>query len=270
MSKPYIVMCAPNGARKTQADHPALPISPGELADCAESILNAGASIMHVHVRDDEGRHSLDVNRYREATSAIRDRVGDRLVIQITTEACGIYTPEQQMGMVRELMPEAVSLALKELCPDDESEAVATEFFAWLNDEGIMVQYILYSPDEVARFVNLRNKGVIPDKRPFVLYVLGRYSDDLTGDPRDLESFAAVAGDDTEWAVCCFGKTEQAAASLASAMGGHARVGFENNRLAPDGGAATDNAALVRLAAICQGDRPLATASEVRDMFTGP
>jgi uncharacterized protein (DUF849 family) len=267
MPKPYIVMCAPNGARKTKADHPALPISPDELADCAESILSAGASIMHVHVRDDEGQHSLDVDRYRTATKAIRDRIGDQLVIQITTEACGIYTPVQQMEMVRELKPEAVSIALKELCPDDEPERSATEFFAWLNDEGIMVQYILYSPEEVARFVKLRNQGVIPDERPFVLYVLGRYSDNLTGDPRDLESFAAVASDDTEWAVCCFGKTEQAAASIASAMGGHARVGFENNLLAPDGGTATDNASLVRLAAICQGDQPLARASDVRDMF---
>lgn len=262
-------MCAPNGARKTKADHPTLPISPEELADCAESVLHEGASIMHVHVRDDEGRHSLDVDRYRSATNAIRDRVGDDLVIQITTEACEIYTPEQQMKMVRELKPEAVSLALKELCPDDESEGVAKEFFARLREEGVMVQYILYSPDEVTRFVELQNKGVIPDKRPFVLYVLGRYSDDLTGDPRDLESFAAVASDDTEWAVCCFGRTEQAAASLASAMNGHARVGFENNLLAPDGSVASDNAVLVRLAATCQGDRPLATASDVRNMFAG-
>ena len=267
MTKPYIVMCAPNGARKTKADHPALPISPGELADCAESILNAGASIMHVHVRDDEGRHSLDVNKYREATDAIRDRVGDRLVIQITTEACGIYTPAQQMEIVRELKPEAVSLSLKEFCPDDTTEAVAKEFFAWVHAERVMAQYILYSPEEVTHFVELRNKGVIPDKRPFVIFVLGRYSDDLTGDPRDLESYAANADDDMEWAVCCFGKTEQTAASLASAMNGHARVGFENNLLAPDGGTATDNAALVRLAAVCQGDRPLARASDVRKMF---
>lgn len=267
MSKPFIIMCAPNGARKTKADHPALPISPVELADCAESILDAGASIMHVHVRDDEGRHSLDVNRYQAATHAIRDRVGDQLVIQITTEAYGIYARAQQMEIVRELRPEAVSLGLNEFCPDDASEAAAKEFFAWVHAEGVMAQYILYSPDEVTRFFELRNKGVIPGKRPFVLFVLGRYSDDLTGDPRDLESFSSIADDDMEWAVCCFGKTEQTAASLASAMNGHARVGFENNLLAPDGGTAADNAALVRLAAVCQGNRSLATASDVRNMF---
>ena len=64
---PFIVMCAPNGARRSQADHGRLPVTPAELADCAESIHAAGASIMHVHVRDDDGAHSLDVDRYRDA-----------------------------------------------------------------------------------------------------------------------------------------------------------------------------------------------------------
>ena len=260
-------MCAPNGARKIKADHPALPIAPSELADCAESILEAGASIMHVHVRDDDNRHSLDVDRYRAAIDAIRERVDDRLVIQVTTEACGIYSAGQQMDMVRQLKPEAVSLGLNELCPNVTAEAAAREFFSWLQTENVMAQYILYSPEEVVRFNLLREKGVIPDTRPFVLYVLGRYSDDLTGDPRDLELFSAAAEKDTEWAVCCFGKSEQTAASLASAMNGHTRVGFENNLLAPDGGTATNNAALVRLAAVCNGDRPVATANDVREMF---
>ena len=260
-------MCAPNGARKTQADHPALPISPAELADCAESILQAGASIMHVHVRDDDGRHSLDVDRYRMATDAIRDRVGDQLVLQVTTEACGIYKAPEQIAMVRTLKPEAVSLALKELCPTDADAPIASDFFSWLQAEDVMAQYILYTPEEVERFVSLRGQGVIPDKNPFVLFVLGRYSEDLTGDPDELEGFASALDDDTEWAICCFGRTEQRATSLAAVNQGHARVGFENNLLLPDGTRAEDNAALVRFAATCQDERPVATAADVRNLF---
>lgn len=269
MAKPFIVMCAPNGARKTRENHPALPVSAEELADCAESILLAGASIMHVHVRDDEGRHTLSADRYRAATNAIRERVDDRLVIQITTEACGIYEPDQQMKMVRDLKPEAVSLALKELCPDEASEPTARDFFSWLKGEGVMAQYILYSPEEAARFVTLRDKGVIPDARPFVLFVLGRYSDDLTGDPAELEGFAAVLDDETEWAVCCFGQTEQKAALLAASRNGHARVGFENNLLLPDGTIAADNAQLVQIAVNAGGleHRVPATAQDIRGMF---
>lgn len=111
MAEPFIVMCAPNGARKSRDDHAALPISSDELATCAEDVLAAGASLLHVHVRDDRGGHTLDAGRYREATNAIRKRVGEALVVQVTTEACGIYSSDEQMAMVRELRPEAVSLA---------------------------------------------------------------------------------------------------------------------------------------------------------------
>ena len=179
MDSPFIVMCAPNGARKSKKDHPALPITPDELADCAESIADAGASIMHVHVRDDSGGHSLDVRRYRAAIDAIRARIGSRLVIQATTEACGIYQRDEQMALVRELRPEAVSLALREICPDESAENDAADFYQWLVSERVMAQHILYSPAEVQRFAYLRSRGVITDDSPFALFVLGRYSDDL-------------------------------------------------------------------------------------------
>lgn len=266
MARPFILACAPNGARKTKRDHPHLPISPAELADCAQSILEAGASIMHVHVRDERQGHSLDVDRYRAAIAAIHARVDDRLIVQVTTEACGIYSADQQMSMVRKLRPEAVSLALAELCPDRQSESMAAEFYGWLRDERIMVQHILYSADELRRFSDLRNKGVIADDKPFVLFVLGRYATDLTGRPEDLDLFVAAAAPDIAWAVCCFGRTESDATLRAAAAGGHARVGFENNLLLPDGDRAPDNAALVHLAAgsARRQGRPVATADQVR------
>jgi uncharacterized protein (DUF849 family) len=267
MMKPFIVMCAPNGARRSQADHAALPITADELADCAESILAAGTSIMHLHVRDDAGRHSLDADRYRHAMNAIRDRVGDQLVIQVTTEACGMYRTDEQISVVRSLKPESVSLALREFCPSRDAEPAAGEFFSWLKSEGIMAQYIIYSPAEALQFKRLQSAGIIPDERPFVLVVLGRYGDNHAGTPGELEQFTTVVGENTEWAVCCFGQAEQSAVALASAMNGHARVGFENNLLLPDGGIAADNAALVRLAANCRADRPLASAADVRKMF---
>jgi uncharacterized protein (DUF849 family) len=265
MDDPFIVMCAPNGARKTKDDHPALPMRAGELADCAASIAEAGASIIHAHVRDENGGHSLDVDRYRDAVAAIRDRVGDRLVIQVTTEACGVYSPLQQMAMVRELRPEAVSVALREFNPDEDRDAA--DFYAWLAGEGIFAQHILYSPDEVRRFESLRESGVIPDTHPFVLFVLGRYTSDLQGDVTELPAYVEAARPDTTWAVCSFGNTEHEAAAFAASNGGHIRVGFENNLLMPDGSVAESNDLLVGVAASIAGGRPVATADDVRSMF---
>ena len=269
MSVPFIAMCAPNGARRDKQDHDNIPLSSNELADSAESILEAGASIMHVHVRDDDGGHSLDVGRYRAAIDAIRERVGDALVIQVTTEACGIYAPEQQMEVVRQLKPEAASVALRELCPDSAAEPVAAAFYEWMSTRRIMAQHILYSPEEVSRFTSLCERGVIPDQKPFALFVIGRYSDDLTGDPEELSAFIAESTDDLTWAVCCFGSTEQAAVRRAADLGGHARVGFENNLQLPSGDIAPDNAALVALAVsgARESGRSIATADDVRKMF---
>lgn len=268
--QPFIVMCAPNGARKTKDDHPDLPITPAELADCAESLIEAGASIIHVHVRDDDDAHSLDVEQYRNATAAIRGRVGDNIVIQVTTEACGKYLPEQQMAMVRELKPEAVSVALREICPDSAAEAAAGEFYAWMCDEKIIAQHILYSRDEVARFEALRLRGVIPDRKPFVLFVLGRYASNLTGDVGELDAFIQEAAAETVWAVCCFGNTEHDAVVAAANAGGHARVGFENNQVLPGGAPAGSNADLVALAvnAARTASRDIATADDVRSLFS--
>jgi len=267
MAGPFIVMCAPNGARKQKKDHAALPVTSAELAACAAVISDAGASIMHVHVRDDTGNHSLDADRYRAAIDAIRSRTGDRLVIQVTTEACGVYSPEQQMALVRELKPEAVSVALREISGAGEGQA--RDFYAWMHSERIMAQHILYSPDEVRRFESLRAEGVIPDPSPFVLFVLGRYAENLTGDVGKLGAYIDAADARTTWAVCCFGRTEHDAAVAAASNGGHARVGFENNLWLPGGTTAADNAALVQLAAAAgvAAGRPVATAADVRTMF---
>jgi uncharacterized protein (DUF849 family) len=175
------------------------------------------------------------------------------------------------MAMVRSLKPEAVSLALRELCPDgdSDSEVAAAEFFTWLNQHGVMTQYILYSADEVARFEDLRRKRVIGDAVPFVLFVLGRYSKDLVGDLQELAAFVAAASTDTVWAVCSFGETEHAAVEEATRLGGHARVGFENNMAMPDGSVAKDNSALVSLAAkrARSTSRDIASADYVRQLF---
>ncbi|PHQ68888.1 MAG: class III aminotransferase [Sneathiella sp.] len=266
---PIILTVAPNGARKTRADHPMLPISPAELADEAQACQREGAAMIHLHIRDETDAHSLDVSKYRQAIAAIRDAVGDTLVIQATTEAVGVYSAEQQMEMVLELKPEAASLAIKELVPEG-SEAAAQKFFTEMLTLDIMPQFILYSAEELIRCQQLIADGVIPFKNPFLLFVLGRYTAGQQSHPRDLLPFISILNSDTAWAVCAFGPLEHAAASCALAMGGHVRVGFENNMNLRDGTMAGRNADLIRQArdvAEAVG-RPLATASDIRRRFS--
>ena len=265
-----MVMSAPNGARRDHADHAALPITADESAADAIALLDAGVSILHLHVRDDAGKHSLDAERYRSAIAALRKSIGDELVIQVTTEAVGQYTSEQQIALVRELKPEAVSLALREICPLDTEEQVAAEFFAWMRGENIWPQYILYSVDDVLRFDDMRQRGVFADEAPFAMFVLGEYANAVAGSVADLNLLlAATHADEYPWAVCCFGQNENEVMLAATAQGGHVRLGFENNLYLPDGSLAVDNAALIRryVADSASNKRQPANAAEVRGCF---
>jgi uncharacterized protein (DUF849 family) len=275
VSQPIAIAVAPNGARKTHADHPARPITPDELAACARQCVDAGAAMLHLHVRRPDGTHSLEPDDYRPAVAAVQQAVGDALVLQITTEAVGIYTPAQQMASVRALQPEAISAALRELVPDAAHEAEAARFFGELAAARTAIQYILYSADDVVRYRDLRARGVLPDTPHWVLFVLGRYSAGQRSDPSDLLPFLQAWADggaltaNVPWAMCAFGPREAECALTAALLGGHARLGFENNMALPDGSTAPDNAALVtnlrrHLDAL---HRPLASAAELRRWF---
>lgn len=267
--EPLVLAVAPNGARKTKADHPAVPLEPEELAETALLCGQAGAAMIHLHVRDAEQRHTLDVGRYRAASEAVRGAVGRFMVIQVTTEAVGRYGPAEQMDCVRALEPEAASFAVRELVPDADSEAAAQRFFGWVAEAGIQAQYILYDAADVARFNDLRARGVLPAGPQFLLFVLGRYSADQQSEPAELLPFLAARQAEDPWSMCAFGAKETAAAVTAAGLGGHVRVGFENNLLLPDGSVAPDNAALV--GAVAEGvrrlGRPLATAEEARGLL---
>ncbi|CDX35206.1 conserved hypothetical protein [Mesorhizobium sp. ORS 3359] len=240
------IAVAPNGGRRTKADHPALPITPGELADVAAASLEAGAAMIHVHVRDRDGRHLLDVEAYRAATAAIRASVGDRLVLQITSEALGLYRPEEQMRVVLETRPEAVSLALREFVPGPTHDAAFASFLETLRVEKVTPQIILYTPEEASYLAALAGRGLIPFDNLPVLYVLGRYTVGQTSRPADLLPFLAPSIPAARhWMVCAFGDQEVASVTAAALLGGHARVGFENNLFLPDGTLASGNQDLV-------------------------
>lgn len=267
--EPLVLTVAPNGARKTKTDHPALPILPEELAAEAEACRDAGAAMIHLHVRDAQGGHSLDAGRYAEAISAIRERVGDGIVIQMTSESVGIYGPAEQIAAVRAVEPEAASLALREFFSDPALEQEASRLCHELAERGCMAQYILYSDEDMVTFDRLVARGLIPARNLFLLFVLGRYTPGQKSDPSDILPYLSRNREGHRWAVCAFGAKEAACAGAALCLGGHVRVGFENNLFLADGSRAPSNAALVRQAASVAETlgRPLADAKSLRALL---
>ena len=182
---------APNGGRKTKADHPELPLGADELARTAAECLERGASMIHLHVRDAEGQHCLDPDAYRATIAAVCHEVGDRLVLQITSKSIGRYSPAEQRAAVLKTNPEAVSLALRELAPEAPDEKDFCEFLAKLKTMRIWPQIILYTPAEAERLGAMVKQGLIPFDKLSVLYVLGRFSLTRTALPRDVLPFLA-------------------------------------------------------------------------------
>ena len=241
------LMVAPNGARRGRRDHPAIPITIAQIVTDARACFAAGAGGIHAHVRGSAGEHTLDAGLYRELMQELAVVVPNMLV-QITTEAVGRYSPEAQMALVQELVPAHVSIAMREISAGQGGRTLA-RFFAWATEAGVSIQHILYTPDEVRRFETLVARGVVPTYGLELLFVLGQYGSDRDSQPQDLVAYreecqGAIA--QAGWAVCAFGKQETACLRAAVEHGGKARIGFENNLFNADGRLATSNAERVR------------------------
>jgi uncharacterized protein (DUF849 family) len=162
-----------------------------------------------------------------------------------------------------------VSVGLREIDQPEVGEAGLARFFAGLARQRVMTQVILYDVADLQRWQALQRAGVIPEAPWSLLFVLGRYTAGQTSEPRDLLPFVQAHAGTEPWAMCAFGAGEHACAATATALGGHVRVGFENNMLLKDGSPAPDNAALVRQAADTARmlGRPVATAAQARELF---
>jgi 3-keto-5-aminohexanoate cleavage enzyme len=266
---PVVLMVSPTGARRTKSDHPALPMTADEIARAAAESADAGANAIHVHVRDGDGRHTLEAEAYRAAFAAIEREVGpNRMLIQATSEAFGTYDPAQLMAAMRSLRPSAVSVALREVLPSNEHEAAAADFFVWLERERIGTQCIVYNVDELQSFYRVRRRGIIPGDRVTLLLVLGRYAAGAVSKPAELLPYLRTldATQPHRWMTCAFGENEAACVLTAAALGGDMRVGFENNLHLADGRVAPGPAALVSQAVdgVRLMGRRLATYDETR------
>ncbi|EHH2453850.1 TPA: 3-keto-5-aminohexanoate cleavage protein [Vibrio parahaemolyticus] len=244
LREPIAIIVAPNGARKTKHDHANLPMTKDELVAEAIACQTAGAAMIHLHARDANGRHSLDIDDNMAIYHAVKEAVGETMMVQLTTEAVGLYSPPQQRALVKAVKPEAASFALRELIPDRASEKEGHVFFHWLAENSIVSQIILYDTTDIERYFQLRDAGVLPKTYQHALVVLGRYHQTQQSSPWDLRGLNLARFDEEEirCAICAFGAREQDCLASAMLLGFDVRVGFENNHFDVAGELAISNA----------------------------
>lgn len=144
MTRDVVIMAAPNGARKTKLDHAALPVSIEDTASEAAQCYAAGASVLHAHVRGKNDEHVLDAGLYRELIKEMTRRVPGML-IQVTSEAIGIYTPEEQVACIQAVVPKMASMSLREISSNFERPEYARQFFEWCDEHEVHIQHIVFS-----------------------------------------------------------------------------------------------------------------------------
>jgi 3-keto-5-aminohexanoate cleavage enzyme len=266
---PLIITCAITGAETTREKQPNLPITPAEQAAAAEECVKAGASIIHLHVREDDGRPSQRPERFKEAIDAIRARMPE-VIIQISTGGAVGESIENRAKPLA-LGPEMASLNLGTLNFGDEifvNHPKDIEGFALaMRKHGVMPELEVYEAGMVEVGFRLRKKEILKEPLHFQ-FVLG-VPGGMSGEPKNLAHLVSFMPEGTHWGVAGVGRYQLPLAVQALVMGGHVRVGFEDNIFYSKGVVAKSNAELVaRIARIAHEiGRPVATPKEARKLL---
>jgi len=170
------------------------------------------------------------------------------MLLQVSSEAAGIFQPDEQIEQMKRLAPHCLSCGLREFVKEQKDYDAGHAYFSEMHRAGALVQYILYSPADVEWYEMLCAEGVLPGKNHLLLFVMGRHGQDV-GENFTLQSYVSALKQNNPWMACGFGLDEHKIMAQVAKLGGHGRVGFENNHQLPDGSPAPDNSSLVKLTA---------------------
>ncbi len=269
MNDRLIISVATTGSWPTKAQNPHLPTTEYEIAATAVACGNAGASIVHIHVRDDAGRVSCDPNRYARVRSEVEAAGSDVIVNMSTGGGAGLVTDAQRMEPVT-LSPEIASFDCGSLNFGDgvfiNSPAFLAELAAKMRAFGVLPEIECFEPGHVWNALRLIDDGALqpPFWFQFVLGVRG-------GSPasvKQLLNMVEMLPPDALWSVCAIGRAQLPINMAAMALGGHVRTGLEDNLYYRKGELASNEqlvSRLVRIAHEC--GRPVATPTETREML---
>ncbi|MDR2361628.1 MAG: 3-keto-5-aminohexanoate cleavage protein [Prevotellaceae bacterium] len=265
--KKLIITAAISGAEVTKAMNPAVPYTKDEFVREARSACDAGASIIHLHVRTDDGAPTQDKARFAEIIDAIRSACPDVIIQPSTGGAVGMSLDERLQPT--ELYPEMATLDCGTLnFGGDEifenTENTIKYFGQRMIERGIKPELEVFDKSMIDMALRLARQGFIrsPMHFDFVMGVNGG----ISGDIRDFVFLRGSIPADATYTVAGIGRYEFPLAALAIIDGGHVRVGFEDNVYLSKGVPAASNGELVAKVVRLAGEfgRPIATPDEAR------
>jgi uncharacterized protein (DUF849 family) len=275
MSHPCIICVAITGSLPTKANNPAVPITIAEQVESTQEAFEAGASIAHCHVRDDEGKATSDPDRFARLKEGLEKHCPG-MIVQLSTG--GRSGAGHARGGMLPLRPDMASLSVGSNNFPTRVYENPPDLVDWLAAE--MLKYEVkpeieaFDLSHILKAKEMQTKGQLAGT-PYVQFVMG-VKNAMPADRHVFDYYIATVkrlfGDDAPWCAAGIGPAQIILNDWAVSSGGHARTGLEDNvrldrdRLAPS------NAALVqRVVDLCDRyNRPVATWAQARAILGLP
>ena len=263
-----IITAALTGAEVTRDQQPALPVTPQEIAIAAEECAKAGASIVHLHARKDDGTPTQDRETYRQIIAAIHERCD--VIVQVSTGGAVGMTPAERLAPVTHT-PEMATLSMGTVNIGDDvfrnHPADMETFLHAIQQHGVKPEFEIFDTGMITTVNRWLKKGLLqgPLHVDFVLGIPGG----MAGTPQALLYMVDQLPAGATWTVAGIGSAQLPLGTLAIVLGGHVRVGFEDNVYYRKGQLAASNAQLVsRIVRVSEElNRPVATPAEARTIL---
>jgi 3-keto-5-aminohexanoate cleavage enzyme len=268
-SEPVIITCAITGNKTTREMNPYLPLTPKEQGIAAAEAVAAGASIIHLHVRESDGAECHTLERFAEAVGEIRSRAPEA-IIEVSTRAA-VGEGIDYRGNCLELRTEMCSLNVGSINIENEvflnSPPDVRRLAARIYELGIEPELDCFDLGHLESLVELRRRGILRDPLRALL-VLG-ISGGITADPRNLVHMVSRLPPGAHWSAVGIGRFQLAVAVQALVMGGNVRVGLEDTAYFRKGELARSNAQLVeRVVRLARElGREVAPPAQAREML---
>jgi uncharacterized protein (DUF849 family) len=244
-----LITVAPTGAETAKDNAPALPVTLEELVATAKECQAAGASVIHVHVRDDRARPTLEVRRLTETVAALREATD--LVVQLSTGGAVTDSFEDRLAVL-EAAPDSCSLTCGTVNFGDEVFVNPWPFIRQLyrrtQERGVVPEFEFFDLGHIVTLYRLLDElGPPSGGRVHCDLVMG-VPGGMPGDAATLVQAAAALPAGASWSATGIGRTSIPVMLAAVAAGGHLRVGMEDTLSYARGRPASGNAELVERA----------------------
>jgi uncharacterized protein (DUF849 family) len=291
MTKKTILTCAVTGNLMMPDISPHLPVTPTEIARQALDAAKAGASIVHLHVRDlKTAKGSMDLDLYRELVGRIREENED-VILNLTTGEGGRFVPskddpkvaasgstlcapEKRVAHVEELRPEICTLDFNTMWSGQASvinapwnlETMAERIYA----AGVTPEIEIFDSGDLHMVKDFVKRGII--KTPLMVQMVLGVRFGAVANPATMAYLVSQLPEGTQWAAFGIGRMAFPMLAQAFLLGGHVRVGMEDTAYIGKGEHCTSNAQLVEkgVSIIDSLGGAMATPNEAREILSIP